>query len=493
MRHLHIIFVFMFGLPFVAAADGEPPASASGRAAPQREDFKVGQSQAFVIMPGVKKTGPVPWVLYAPTLGKGLPGDAEKWMFERFLAAGIAIAGVDVGESYGNPKGRAVYNELHAQLVRERGFDTKACLLGRSRGGLMLYCWAAENADKVRCITGIYPVCNIASYPGIGQACGAYGMTEAQLKEKLTEHNPIDRLSSLAKAGVPILHIHGDVDTVVPLKDNSGLVAERYAKLGGKMELLIPKGQGHNMWEGFFQCQELVDFLIKHATGANVSKDEADAVPKPIAHWKLDDTGEKALDAAGDHHGVIHGAVSAEGKTGKGLLFDRAKGDHVAIGYSKDFDISTFTVSAWVKLTKAPTFSGILGTRFGGEQTFDMKVNADKVHGDIGDGANWIETKVNFYENDKGGNGQGGKLTVGTWYHITFVIDDATKQCRLYLDGDQKTKIDYKGSARLMTPAHLMHIGHSSGTEFMDGVIDDVRIWNRALTDRQVRAVVKGQ
>jgi len=31
------------------------------------------------------------------------------------------------------------------------------------------------------------------------------------------------------------------------------------------MELIVPPGQGHNMWEGFFQCQELVDFVLKHA------------------------------------------------------------------------------------------------------------------------------------------------------------------------------------------------------------------------------------
>jgi hypothetical protein len=31
------------------------------------------------------------------------------------------------------------------------------------------------------------------------------------------------------------------------------------------MELKIAKGQGHNLWEGFFQCQELVDFVIARA------------------------------------------------------------------------------------------------------------------------------------------------------------------------------------------------------------------------------------
>jgi len=37
---------------------------------------------------------------------------------------------------------------------------------------------------------------------------------------------------------------------------------KRYEALGGKMQLIVPPGQGHNMWTGFFQCQELVDFVI---------------------------------------------------------------------------------------------------------------------------------------------------------------------------------------------------------------------------------------
>ena len=232
------------------------------------EVFPMEGRPAFLILPETPKVGPIPWILYAPTL-RGLPGGAEKWMFERFLKAGIAIAGVDVGESYGSPKGRAVYSALHEHLVAKRGLAKQACLLARSRGGLMLYCWAAENPDKVRCITGIYPVCNIASYPGLKRACGAYGLTAEKLEAELAKHNPIDRLAALAKAKVPIFHIHGDKDRVVPLDKNSAIIKERYDKLGGPMTLEVVPGQGHNMWSGWFQSQNLVDFLIAHATRAN--------------------------------------------------------------------------------------------------------------------------------------------------------------------------------------------------------------------------------
>jgi pimeloyl-ACP methyl ester carboxylesterase len=211
---------------------------------------------------------PIPWVWYAPTL-PGLPADSEKWMFERFTAAGIAIGGVDVGESYGSPDGRAKYTAFYQTLVDKRGMSRKPVLLGRSRGGLMLYAWACENPDRVAAIAGIYPVCNLESYPSIERAAGAYRLTAAELKNALRRHNPLDRLESLAKAGVPLFAIHGDVDTVVPLAQNSGEMANRYSALGGKMELIVTKGQGHNMWRGFFESQELVDFLIKYATATS--------------------------------------------------------------------------------------------------------------------------------------------------------------------------------------------------------------------------------
>lgn len=229
------------------------------------EVFTIQGKTAFLILPAKSKSDKsIPWVWYAPTL-PGLPSSAETWMFEKFLEKGIAIAGVDVGESYGSPAGRAIFSALYKELVEKRGLAKRASMLARSRGGLMLYSWAADNPTSVACIAGIYPVCNISSYPGLSRACGAYGMTAEELAAKLTEHNPIDRLASLAKANVPIFHIHGDSDTVVPLAKNSGEVEKRYTKLGGKMKLEIVKGQGHNMWSGWFHSQALVDFVITHS------------------------------------------------------------------------------------------------------------------------------------------------------------------------------------------------------------------------------------
>ena len=229
------------------------------------EVFSVQGHTAFVILPAAPATNSlIPWVWYAPTL-PGLPGAAEQWMFERFQTAGVAIAGIDVGESYGSPNGRALYSALYEELTRHRGFAPKAVLLGRSRGGLMTLSWAADHPEQVAGFAGIYPVCNVASYPGVTNAAAAFQFTPDQLATQLAAHNPIDRLSTLAKAGVPLFAIHGDADKVVPLEANSGELQRRYAALGGKMQLIVPPGQGHNMWSGFFQCPELVDFVLARA------------------------------------------------------------------------------------------------------------------------------------------------------------------------------------------------------------------------------------
>ena len=232
------------------------------------ESIEVGGRRAFVILPPELNRNPhqpMPWVWYAPTLPK-LPGAEENWMFGRFLEAGIAIAGVDVGESYGSPAGREGFTALYRELTEKRGFSRKPCLLARSRGGLMLYNWAVEHPDCVAGIAGIYPVGDLRSWPGLEKACGAYGMSAAQLEEQLAQHNPVQRLAPLAKAGVPILHIHGDTDVVVPLERNSQAVADAYRALGGSMRLRIVPGQGHNMWKGFFHSQDLVDFAIDCAS-----------------------------------------------------------------------------------------------------------------------------------------------------------------------------------------------------------------------------------
>lgn len=228
----------------------------------KRMNFAVNGAMAFIIHPPkLPDNGSRPWVWYAPTIGSH-PNASNEWVLKRLLDKGFAVVGINVGESYGNPAGRKLFTEFYEHVVKEHKLDAKANLLAQSRGGLMHYNWAAENPDKVRTIVGIYPVCDLRSYPGINRAAGAYGLKPAELEKQLADHNPIDRLTALARAKVPILHIHGDSDRVVPLEANSKTLTDRYTALGGKMHLIVVPKKGHAEIAEFFQEPRIVQFLL---------------------------------------------------------------------------------------------------------------------------------------------------------------------------------------------------------------------------------------
>ena len=155
---------------------------------------------AFIIVPkGDAPATPMSWVWYAPTFKNQYPNARHTFLIERALKAGMSVAGIDVGESYGSPEGTRLYAGFHDAIVARFKLSPKAVLLPQSRGGLMLYNWAALHPDQVARIAGIYTVCDLRSWPGLDKACGAYRLTAEQLSKELAQHNPIDLLAPFLK------------------------------------------------------------------------------------------------------------------------------------------------------------------------------------------------------------------------------------------------------------------------------------------------------
>jgi pimeloyl-ACP methyl ester carboxylesterase len=267
-RFLRLSLVVAGSLPLLALSAGRLAAQAPGAVDLPRQALTVADRPAFLMLPAPEKRAtPQPWILYAPTL-PAYPDEAERWMHERFLEAGIAVAGVDVGEAYGSPdRTHPAFAALYDELLSKHGFAPKPCLLGRSRGGLWASSWALAHPDRVAGLAGIYPVFDLRSYPKLETAAPAYGLTPAELEQRLAEFNPVARLALLAKARLPALLISGDQDVVVPLEANSAEFVRHYEEAGVRdlVTLIVLKGQGHNFFEGFFKSQELVDFAIARA------------------------------------------------------------------------------------------------------------------------------------------------------------------------------------------------------------------------------------
>ncbi len=235
--------------------------------APHRtaETFEIAGHTAFLQaapQPAVGK----PWIWYAPTL-RGLSFAERKMYFETFMKAGISIAGFDLGEVRGAPASTAKFTLFYDAMV-QRGYSQKPILLGQSRGGMITLAWAFRHPDKVKAWVGIYPVCNLASWPlknSKTQTLADFAMTEPELAARLGEFNPIDNLAGLAANKVPMFAVHGDSDVVVPYDLNTRLLEDRYEAAGGQISVKVIPGEGHKVGPSFFECRELIEFVLEQA------------------------------------------------------------------------------------------------------------------------------------------------------------------------------------------------------------------------------------
>lgn len=186
---------------------------------------------------------------------------------DRLLQAGFHVAGIDVGTSCGSPAAAEVCQEFYEKLRADYGLHPRARLIGQSNGGLISYAWAFRHAECVDRIAGIYPATDFRTWPGLANVVAfpekrlGYDLTLTELTARQGEFNPIDNLGPLAKAGVRILHIHGDKDELVPMAENSTELARRYEALGGKAEIVVMPGLGHGGTE-FYESERFVEFLV---------------------------------------------------------------------------------------------------------------------------------------------------------------------------------------------------------------------------------------
>lgn len=217
-----------------------------------------------------------------------LPGRLWAWKGEfldafpateiALLERGVHIVYLSAPDLLGSPEAVRLWDAAHGELTGVYGFAPRPALIALSRAGLYGYNWAAANAERVACIYADAAVCDFKSWPG-GRGSGKGSPRDWQL---VLEHygfaseaealayggNPVDNLEPLARAGVPLLHVYGEADDVVPWQENTGVVAERYRRLGGDITLIGKPGVGHHP-HGLPDPTPVVEFILKNLQAAN--------------------------------------------------------------------------------------------------------------------------------------------------------------------------------------------------------------------------------
>lgn len=215
----------------------------------EKRDFVVDGRSAFLIVPKTPAAGN-PWIWRTEFFGHEPQADLA------LLAKGFHVAYIDVQNMYGAPVAMAHMDALFDHVTKQYNLSSKTVLEGFSRGGLFALNWAARNPDKVACIYNDAPVCDFKSWPmGKGKAKRSpgdwetlkrlYGLASDQEAEAY-KFNPIDNLAPLAAAKIPILHVCGETDEVVPMVENTRLVEQRYKQLGGSITVISKPHCNHH-------------------------------------------------------------------------------------------------------------------------------------------------------------------------------------------------------------------------------------------------------
>ena len=212
----------------------------------ERYDFDFFGRNAHIVVPGKPLEGKV-WVWRAR-----FPGWHTE-MDSLLLSEGYFVVYVNTDNMYGSPAAMDVWDRFYNYLVRVHGFSPKVTLEGVSRGGLFVYNWAKRHPARINSIYCEAPVCDLKSWPGgFGSGKGSpidwekmkkvYGFSTDE--EALAfKGNPVDGLEYLAKAKVPVLHMVGLNDEIVPFSENTEVLVNRYLELGG-IATVVPCTEG---------------------------------------------------------------------------------------------------------------------------------------------------------------------------------------------------------------------------------------------------------
>ena len=201
--------------------------------------------------------------------------------------------------------------------------------------------------------------------------------------------------------------------------------------------------------------------------------------PNLVGCWQFDDLEYgRATDSSGwERHGVLYGSPSwVEGRFEGALRVD-GRDDYVDTYYAED--LPRWTASAWVNSPRSPQATQESGpVHRGGNYQLSWDHDDAEFRGAaaLRIGNTWYAASF-------------GQLPVGRWCHLAATFDGTA--LRAYLDGELVTVNTEARGVPHTEPATLKIGRHTSGPWFFLGMIDDVRVYNRALADTEIKGLTE--
>lgn len=229
------------------------------------------------------------------------------------------------------------------------------------------------------------------------------------------------------------------------------------------------------------------------------------------AYWKLNESvGVTSIaDSAGAVNGTAASSVvmGSEGRLKTAATFDNTTDSYISFGNASALKLQfPFTISAWIKpasLTKKWAIVAVYDpVTYGKYQGYSVIVESNgSVSSNVGTG--------NSGGTNCAGGGRrdfktpGGVITAGQWHHVVVVYNSITDR-EFYINGARQVGVaDTSSGSTLRYPTNVeARIGYvfngiggtcASGNDKFDGQIDDVAIWNVALSELKAKTLYSQQ
>tara|TARA_B100002019_G_scaffold274328_1_gene271166 strand:- start:2374 stop:3045 length:672 start_codon:yes stop_codon:yes gene_type:complete len=191
-----------------------------------------------------------------------------------------------------------------------------------------------------------------------------------------------------------------------------------------------------------------------------------------VGWWKFDEgSGTVAYDSSGNgHHGnLTNGPTWTVGQIGGALSFDGVN-DHVRIGNVLN-NITDLSFSLWFKPASIPTHHGYMVFK---QHTYALTLaSSGGVHLNFGNGSDWGNVNLGT-----------SALELNKWYNVTATRESGVMKA--FIDINLLANKSYNTSSGSNVSA--LCVGGNGANSF-NGLIDDVRIYDRALSAAEVQAL----
>jgi len=207
-----------------------------------------------------------------------------------------------------------------------------------------------------------------------------------------------------------------------------------------------------------------------------------------VGYWTFDgkDTATNIKDVSGNgNHGLLQptnatSSMKVAGKIGQGLRFSTAdtgtSNTYINAGSGATLNLtSNLTMSAWVYPTKVPIDTRyILAKRSDVGNSYNMYISGGTMIVGLVDGA--AATRYST-----------ATLIKNSWQHVVVTIDSAGTSFTVYKNGVASAPVSMTAYSSL--PTQKLYIGSRNDLAYyhFDGLLDDVRIYNRALSASEVK------